>query len=67
MKKLRLMNPKDVDEKLRELRLELAREKGFSEIGTVKNPGKVKDLRRTVARILTFKASKKKKIIKKEK
>lgn len=60
MKKLKEMSDKEIDERLRELRLELSKEKGFSEIGTVKSPGRIKEIRKTIARILTYKNSEKK-------
>ncbi len=58
MKKIREMSEKELDEKLKELKLELMKEKGFSEIGTVKNPGRIKEIKRTIARILTYKRMK---------
>ncbi|MCX6819015.1 MAG: 50S ribosomal protein L29 [Candidatus Aenigmarchaeota archaeon] len=57
IKKIREMSDKELDEKLRELRLELSKEQASSEIGgTVKSPGRMKELRKTIARILTIKA-----------
>ena len=50
---MREMTDKDMSEKLREFRLELSKEMGSSEIGTVKNPGRIKELRKTIARMLT--------------
>lgn len=52
-KKIRQMDRKEADDKLRELRLELTKENAASEIGTVKNPGRIREIRRTIARILT--------------
>lgn len=58
-KKLREMNTKDLDEKLKELRLELSKEIASSEVGgTVKNPGRIKEIRKTIARILTIRTEK---------
>jgi large subunit ribosomal protein L29 len=54
--KLKEMSEKEIDEKINELKLELTKEIGFSEIGTVKNPGHVGELKRTIARLLTRKA-----------
>ncbi|MBI2579186.1 MAG: 50S ribosomal protein L29 [Candidatus Aenigmarchaeota archaeon] len=54
MKKIREMNEKELSEKQRELKLELSKEKAASEIGTVKNPGRIKGLRRTIARMQTL-------------
>ncbi|MBI4018201.1 MAG: 50S ribosomal protein L29 [Candidatus Aenigmarchaeota archaeon] len=53
MKKIREMNGKEMGDKLRELRLELSKERAASEIGTVKNPGRIRELRKTIARIET--------------
>lgn len=58
MKKIREMNEKDLDDRLRELKLELSKERASSEIGTVKNPGRIGEIRRTIARILTLKNAK---------
>ncbi len=44
----------DANDKLKEIRLELMKELGASETSTVKNPGRVRELKRTVARILTI-------------
>ncbi len=55
MKKLRELSEKDLDEKKKELKLELSKDLGSSEIGTVKNPGRIKETRKTIARILTEK------------
>jgi len=55
-KKLNEMSGRELDEKLRELKLELSRETASSEIGgTVKSPGRIKEIRKTIARILTIK------------
>ncbi|MBI5061710.1 MAG: 50S ribosomal protein L29 [Candidatus Aenigmarchaeota archaeon] len=54
MRKLREAGEKDLKEKLRELRLELSKERASSEIGTVKSPGRVKEIRRTIAKIMTI-------------
>lgn len=53
-KKIREMNEKDTLEKLKELRLELSKEMASSEIGgSVKNPGRIREIKRTIARIKT--------------
>ncbi len=58
-KKIREMQQKDVEEKLKELQLEFSKEKASSNIGgTVKNPGRLKEIRRTIARIKTITAQK---------
>ena len=61
MKAVRGMADKELGEKLSELRLELSKERASSEIGTVKNPGRIREIRRAVARILTEKGSREKK------
>ena len=44
----------DLNKRLGELRLELAKEKGQVAIGgTPTNPGRVKEIKRTIARIIT--------------
>ncbi len=51
----------DFDKKLSELRLELLKEQGNVKMGRpVKNPGRIKELRRTIARLLTIKKERKK-------
>ena len=53
-KDIRKMDNKEKDKKLEELRLELSKERAKIEIGaTVTSPGRIKELRRTIARILT--------------
>ena len=59
MRKIRELNEKELDERLKELRMELTKEKGASEVGgTVKNPGKIKEIRKTIARIMLIKSKK---------
>ncbi len=54
MKKLREMSEKDVEDRKKELQLELSKERASSEIGaTVKSPGRLREIRRTIARIKT--------------
>jgi len=61
VKQIREMKPEELAKKLSESRLELVKELGNVKMGRpVKNPGKIKDLRRLVARILTIKEEKKK-------
>ena len=53
-KKIRELSEKDLREKSGELRLELSKEMASSEIGAaVKNPGRIREIRRTIARIKT--------------
>jgi len=52
---LRDMNLDELKAKLRELRAELARERAVvSSGGSLENPGRIKELKRTIARILTI-------------
>lgn len=54
--KMKQMPEAEMDSKLRELRIEISRELATSEIGgSMKNPGKIKEMRKTVARLLTRK------------
>ncbi|MBI2076572.1 MAG: 50S ribosomal protein L29 [Candidatus Aenigmarchaeota archaeon] len=56
-KKIAEMGEKDLTEKKRELQLELSKEMALSEVGgSVKNPGRIKEIRKTIARILTVKS-----------
>ena len=60
LKDIRKLSGKDVDKKLNELELELAKEKANISIGaTVTSPGRIKEIKRTIARILTVKREKK--------
>ncbi|MEM7819843.1 MAG: 50S ribosomal protein L29 [Candidatus Aenigmatarchaeota archaeon] len=59
-KKIREMNEKELEEKIKELKLELSKEMGSSEIGgTVKNPGKIREIKKTIARIMTIRNERK--------
>lgn len=56
IKQIREMKPEDLDKKLSELRLELLKEMGNVKMGRpIKNPGKIGELRRTIAKLLTVK------------
>lgn len=56
VKDIRKMEDKNLNRKLSELRLELLKEMGNVRMGRpVKNPGRIKELRRAIARILTIK------------
>lgn len=53
-RKIKELNEKELAEKLKELYLELSKEMASSEIGgSVKNPGRIREMRRTIARIKT--------------
>lgn len=54
-KNIRDMRAEDRSKKLKELKLELFKEKGKIDVGGVSdNPGKIREIRRTIARILTI-------------
>ncbi|MBN2042521.1 MAG: 50S ribosomal protein L29 [Candidatus Aenigmarchaeota archaeon] len=60
MKEIRKMDEKETGKQLKELRLELSKEKANIHIGaSVTSPGRIKEIRRTIARILTMKGEKK--------
>jgi large subunit ribosomal protein L29 len=60
IKQIREMKPEDLEKKLSEFKLELVKELGNVKMGRpVKNPGKIKQLRRAVARMNTVKKEKK--------
>lgn len=53
---LRKMNLEEIDKKLNDLKLELAKSKAQVIIGgSPENPGKIRELRKTIARIKTIK------------
>lgn len=53
-KQLKQMTRTDMINRLNELRLELAKERGQLAIGgTPTNPGRVKEIRKTIAKLLT--------------
>lgn len=54
-KEIRAMGPQDRAKALTEARAELMHERGLAAMGgAVKNPGRIRDLRTTIARILTI-------------
>ncbi len=56
MKEAKSMSDEELDKRLEELYLELAKEKANVVVsGTVKNPGRIREIRRTIARISTLK------------
>ncbi len=60
-KEIRKMNDKKLDEQLKELRLELSKERANIHIGaSVTSPGKLNEIRKTIARILTIRREKEK-------
>ena len=57
--KIREMSDKEKEDKIRELRLELFKEKGQADVsGTVKSSGLIKETRRTIAKIKTAQRAK---------
>ena len=56
---IREMSLDEIEKKLRELRLELAKERGMLTMGTsTENPMVIRNLRRDIARLLTIKKEK---------
>jgi len=59
-KELKVLTPNELNDKLKELRLELMKENAQVAVGTVpKSPGKLRATRRTIARIHTVLGQKK--------
>ncbi len=59
-KQIREMEASESDKKIGELMLELMKEKGHAAVsGAVANPGKIREIRKTIARLLTQKNKKK--------
>jgi large subunit ribosomal protein L29 len=55
IKEIRKMKPEDLNIKLKELKLELLKEMGNVKMGRpIKNTGKIRELKKAIARILTF-------------
>lgn len=50
---IRSMSDEDLKKRLDELKLELIRLKTQAALGTLDNPGKIRTIRKTIARILT--------------
>ena len=56
VKQIREMKPEELEKKLYELKLDLVKELGNVKMGRpIKNPGRIKELRRAIARLLTIK------------
>ncbi|AJC71267.1 MAG: 50S ribosomal protein L29 [Thermococcus sp.] len=56
---IREMTIEEIDEKIKQLRLELAKEKGMLTMGTsTENPMVIRNIRRDIARLLTIKREK---------
>ena len=63
IKKLRTMGQDELNKQLNELQLELSKERAAAEVGTVKNPGRIGAIRKTIARIYTITTEKEKKVV----
>lgn len=60
VKQLRELKDDELNKRLSELRLELMKEQGNIKMGRpVKNPGKIKVIKRSIARILSIKKQRK--------
>ena len=58
-KELRAMSKEELNEKLQQLEVELGKEKGAVASGTKpENPGKIREIRKTIARILIIQREK---------
>ena len=54
-KQIRDMTPLNRSKKIEELKLELFKEKGKIDVGGISdNPGKIREIKKTIARILTI-------------
>jgi large subunit ribosomal protein L29 len=54
-KEIEKMKKEELINKVKELRMELAKERSSAAVGgTVKNPGRLREIRRTIARIKTY-------------
>ncbi|MCD6478201.1 MAG: 50S ribosomal protein L29 [Candidatus Aenigmarchaeota archaeon] len=61
VEELRKLSPSELDKKLNEMYLELAKNKAQIIIGSApESPGKIREIKRTIARILTIKNEMKK-------
>ena len=47
------MSEKELNDNINELKLELSKERAASEIGTAKSPGRIRAIRKSLARIKT--------------
>ncbi len=67
MKKILEMSEKELSDNINELKLELSKERAASEIGTAKSPGRIRTIRKSLARIKTVANSKRFEKIQKQK
>ncbi len=62
IKQLRKLKDDETEKRLKELKLELLKERGNVKMGgNIKNPGHIKVIRRDIARLLTIKTEREKK------
>ncbi|GEM_PF-2126527 len=61
-RKIREMSADEMSKQLGELKLELSKERAASEVGTVKNPGRIRSIRMSLARIHTIMNEKKRQV-----
>ena len=62
IKEIRKMKDEDIQKKINELKLELLKERGNVEMGgNVKNSGRIKIIRKDIARMLTIKSERERK------
>ncbi|MFP3268527.1 MAG: 50S ribosomal protein L29 [Desulfurococcales archaeon] len=59
---IRKMTSEERVERLKDLRLELMKLRMQARVGTIENPGRIRTIRKTIARILTIEAEEKKKM-----
>ncbi|MEM5793306.1 MAG: 50S ribosomal protein L29 [Candidatus Aenigmatarchaeota archaeon] len=60
IRELRKLKPEEREKRLKELKLELLKERGNVEMGgNVKNPGRIKNIRKDIARLMTIKNERK--------
>lgn len=65
-KQIREMKPDEIGKKIFDLKLELLKEQGNVKMGRpIKNPGKIRVLKKTIARIATIQTERKIKEVKK--
>jgi len=58
-REIRAMSKEELNEKLQQLEVELSKEKGAVASGTKpENPGKIREIRKTIARIITIQKEK---------
>lgn len=66
IKQIKEMTQEDLSKKIGELRLDLFKEMGNIKMGRpIKNPGRIREIKRTISRLLTIKRQKSVKGVKK--